>query len=211
MTMPKTWKHPDLGTFKFDDGWKTTVKIPAFKAFKYETGYDKEYPSGTYELAFSADNEADTPAQPLIAVAKKILENPDHIISLVTTALWDDISGHGPDSGMWWHGDLKKVLAHSKNVGTKMTAPKSAKDLLPFLELHTIQMREEEKARPARFGVNPFTREKLKLKPSPHVPACAELQFSAPFEVEHGLSILTDATTVLGIGYHLDVEPFKTK
>lgn len=36
-----------------------------------------------------------------------------------------------------------------------------------------------------------------------------ELSFSAPFEDEHGVGVMTDGQSVLGIGYSCDVTPFE--
>ena len=45
------------------------------------------------------------------------------------------------------------------------------------------------------------------------VPGCegpvVELSFHAAFEVEHGVGVLTDGETILGLGYSADVTPFE--
>lgn len=38
---------------------------------------------------------------------------------------------------------------------------------------------------------------------------CATIMFESTFEPEHGIGMLTDGNRILGIGYQMDVSPFR--
>jgi hypothetical protein len=109
--MGATWQHSELGQFDYDgSAWTKTIDVPAFQAFRYDTGYpNAPCSTGKYELAFEADDETDLPSADAVALAAALLANPEQVVAAVTAALWDDFNGRGPDSGMWWHGDLDEV------------------------------------------------------------------------------------------------------
>jgi hypothetical protein len=184
--MPSTWCHPELGKFKHDGiAWISTVSMPAFKAFAYDTGYSNARRStGKHELAFEADDEDETPSAAAVALADKVLANQKEMVCKVTEALWKDFTGQGPESGMWWHGDLDQV-AEAMDADEPPAGPE---DLLKVLQLSQVTVRKE---------VHGYK------KP------VVELSFHAPFEEEHGVSLLTDGKEILGIGYSSDVTPFK--
>jgi len=173
-----TWNHPQLGAFDYDVvGWVQTLQAPAFDAFEYDTGRQR----GQYRLIFEADEESELPSADAVALAAKVLANQVQLVPKVTAALWDDINGRGPDSGMWWHNDLAAVCEH-------LPALARPEDLLGIMGLsdimvHKLVFRDE---RPL-----------------------VELSFEAPFETEHGVGILTDGESVLGTGYSGDVIPFE--
>jgi len=213
--MAATWKHPELGTFKFDYGWVGTIKAPGFKAFAYDTGNGNAEPAtGRYKLSFEAKDEKDLPSPELIQVAQLLLADQAAIVSLITAALWDEFNGRGPKSVVWWYGNLKEV-AHAVVSGysnaPKSQTLKSARDLLAVLRLYDISILKEQKAAPSRVGVNPFTKQEMKFKPRPYQPPSAELNFHAAFEIEHGLGVRTDGKSVLGVGYWGEVQPFQSK
>lgn len=184
--MPSTWSHPKLGKFKHDGPtWLGTVSIPAFKAFAYDTGYSNARRStGKHELAFETDDKDETPSTAAVALADKVLANQKEIVTKVTEALWKDFAGEGPKSGMWWHGDLAQV-AEAMDADEPPAGPK---ELLKVLQFSRVAVRKE---------VHGYK------KP------VVELSFHAPFEEEHGVSLLTDGEEILGIGYTSHVTPFK--
>jgi hypothetical protein len=204
--MPATWKHPELGRFTFHHGcWTQTVNAPGFKAFDYDPGYGNDpIPSGKIPLRIEAKNERDKPSAELITVAIAVLADPPGIIELITSALWNDFAGEGPHSGMWWHGQIKELTE-------EMPSLKSPADLCDLLRLYSIRIRKPDPGRPEAFIVNPFTKQKVKARPRPPVPAAAEFDFHAPFEEEHGVGILTDGKSVFGVGYSSDVGPYRSE
>jgi len=184
--MPSTWSHPELGTFKYDGMiWVNKISMPAFKAFAYDTRYSNARRStGKHELAFEADDEEETPSAAAVALAAKLLANQKEMVSRLTKALWKDFTGEGPESGMWWHGDLDQV-AETMDADEP---PADEKELLTLLQLSQVTVRK---------GVDGYEKPVI------------ELSFHAPFEDEHGVGLLSDGVEIIGIGYSFDVTPFK--
>ena len=183
--MDANWTHPRLGVFTYDEDvntWAGEVEAPAFDAFTYDPGYTA---AGTYELTFEAEDDRDAPSAAAVTLAERVIANADDLVPAITTALWDDFNGRGPDSGMWWNGDLSTV---ADMTGSELLPPASADDLLALMQLFRISVRK---------GVNRYER------------PVVELCFWAAYEQEHSVGVLTDGKRVLGTGYHLDVEPFK--
>ncbi len=52
------------------------------------------------------DAESDLPNTEMALVASRARDHEAKLIPNVLAAIWDDFNGRGPDSGMWWHGDL---------------------------------------------------------------------------------------------------------
>ncbi len=172
--MAVTWTHPDFGTFKYDrddDAWVTTVKAPAFDAFTWE-----QEPTGERKLMIEADDPKDVPSKAAMAVAARVLAAQAELPGKVIRALWDDFNGRSGDSGMWWHGDLKEVALMSG----RHPAPKRAEDLLSAMRFVRIVIRKDADG---------------------YEKPVAELVFSAVFEEEHGVGVLTDGKEILGTGY----------
>jgi hypothetical protein len=138
-----------------------------------------------HKLVFAASGPSDAPSPAAIATAERVLANHASLVGVVTHALWEDFNGRGPGSGAC--GDLDAVAKAMKS--RKLPVPTNADDLLPAL-------------RPAAIIVREY--------PGYDAPM-AELMFDAAFEEEHGLSVLTDGQSVLGIGFNLDVLPFDFK
>jgi predicted DNA-binding WGR domain protein len=177
-----TWEHPKLGLFEYDgSAWTRTVKTPAFKAFRYEGSSTK------CELTFEADDESERPSRQAVSVAERLLANQEALAAKVAAALWDDFTGVGPNSGMYWHGDLDAV-AEGLEFEDTLKPPKKAADLPRLMQLTNIAIQKRKRGQD---------------KP------LAELSFAAAFEEEHGVGVLTDGKTILGIGYSADVSPFK--
>ena len=179
--MATTWTHPDFGTFKFDrdyDAWVTTVKAPAFDAFKWE-----QEPTGECDLLIEADDQKDIPSKAALAVAARVLAAQAELPGKVIRALWDDFNGRGGDSGMWWHGDMEQVAEMSGDH----PVPKRPEDFLSAMDFLRIVIRKEADG---------------------YEKPVAELTFAAAFEEEHGVGVLTDGKDILGTGYMGDAAVF---
>src|SRR5690349_21423027 len=104
--MAKKWKHRTLGEFAVDGSvWMRKMKVPAFAAFSYDTGYSNA-PRSTGEITLTLStwfgiDHLDEPTPGMIAVAEKIVGDPEETVGKVVAALWEDFNGRGPDSGMW--------------------------------------------------------------------------------------------------------------
>ena len=181
--MPATWKHPDLGEFKYHVEWTRPISIPGFASFTYDKG---DTSGSTVPLNFDADDEDDTPPDAAATVAMQLLANQVDLAAKVVNALWDDFNGRGPRSGMWWHNRLDEVTGAAEDLG--LSAPTKPADVAALLGLQGICIHREAD------GYNQ---------------PVAELQFAAAFEDEHGVGVLTDGINVPGIGYISDVRPFR--
>lgn len=177
-----TWDHAELGRFTHDGtAWTRSVKTPAFKPFRYDGASSK------CDLSFETDDESELPSPDAVAVGQRVLANQEALAAKVVAALWDDFTGKGPKSGMYWHGDLDAV-AEGMEFEDTLKPPKKAADLPRLMQLTNITIPKRRRGQD---------------KP------LAELSFAAAFEEEHGLGILTDGKSVLGIGYMADVTLFK--
>jgi hypothetical protein len=183
--MAATWEHPNLGTFTYQGtAWERTVSVPAFKAFSYDTGYPNAPRSeGWHTLAFAADGKKDLPTPAAVALAERVLANQAALVDKVKAAMWDDFTGRGPGSGMWWNGDLDQVAG----MMSRQDPPASADDVLRLMQLAAIWVCKNE------HGDGELV---------------VELAFHAAFEDEHGVGVLTDGENILGIGYMTDAAPF---
>ena len=176
------WEDPELGTFHFDGfGWTAQISAPSFDAFK--RGKRRGKTPKTYPLTFVTSSADEKPTPAAVALAKRFLSNQATLATKTAEALWADFVGTGPESGMYWHGDLDQV-AEGMDTGEP---PSSAAELFKLMILLAIQILTPE-GTPGTFAV--------------------ELNFDAKFEEEHGVGILTDGSEVIGIGYSGDVSPF---
>jgi uncharacterized protein DUF6985 len=179
-----TWEEPELGVFHFDGiGWIKKVEAPAFDAYQYRRTDLKTGSNERYILSIDANHEKELPSPDAVAVAKKVLAEQAALASKVADALWADFTGAGPHSGMYWHGDLDS-LAEGLETGMP---PASVRDLFALMSLSSIHIR--------------------KLSGRSEKPM-AELNFEAAFEEEHGVGVLTDGQSIVGIGYSHDASPF---
>lgn len=185
--IPKVWEHAEVGRFEYRGlGWHRWVSFPAFKMYSYDSGRLNSRPNnGQYSLAIGARNDTTPPSLGAIHLVNELLENHMVLAEFMRDALWDDINGTGPPSGNWWYGNLTKVREYFEC--DRLPPPMISNDLLPALQLESVLIDDS--------GV-------VYAKP------LAEFCFRASFELEHGLSILTDGRAVCGIGYSLEVEPF---
>ncbi len=186
MPTARIWEHPHGGSFTYANGaWTGKVSAPGFDTFAYDSGYrDADLGMGEYELSFEANDEADIPSDAAVAVAAEVVGNPSQLVSLIARTLWNDFNGQGPDSGMWWHGDLEMVCEGLE------PAPEGPDDLPGLMRLNRIMILQkiEEYQKPV-----------------------ARFDFAVAFDPEHGVSILTDGRTVLGAGNEIDVSPYESR
>jgi hypothetical protein len=186
----KTWKHQDLGAFAFGYlGWVTTRSLPAFKAFRYSSRPSGKS-SSKIKICFSdAEAPEDLPTPRAIAVAVKVIKNQESLAAKLKKSLFDDMNGRGSRSGMWWHGNIQSVIEYTADeTGKRKPMPlKVPADLERLLGDPMIVICESV------YGYD---------KP------CAIISFSALFEREHGVGILTDGVRILGLGDSVDVSPF---
>jgi hypothetical protein len=202
--MPMIWEDGQVGRFVFDEEcqrWETRVRSQTFNVFSYHWGKkqtDKGYesPDGWYELAIEDRNGTiDRPA--VINLALKVLSNQAALVEAVTNAIWEDLNGRGPESTMWWHGDLSfpecdvTGLKHSWIVDRLSEAELSlncSDGLLKLMRLQEMVIRDD-----VRGYKGPLV----------------EFRFDAAFEMEHGVGVLSDGDRILGTGYQIDVDLFQ--
>jgi hypothetical protein len=179
---PPKWKHPKLGLFHFEDGeWEATIKVPGYKAFAFVDQYSGK-PDGKFTLTFYADSPSEHPSDAAITLAQKIVTQPQKFTTLITQALWKDITGKGVNSGMWWHNNLVELR---ENMEAPAALFKKSSDLLKVLRLYRVQISDEPKP-------------------------TANFSFRSYFEPEHAVGVLINDKSVLGIGYAGDPEPFES-
>jgi hypothetical protein len=197
------WTDPQLGEFTFDDLcqlWETVVVAPAFDAFRYHWNMkptDPKYqpPDGRYALQIiDKDGTTDRPAA--VALAQKVLGNQVALVGAVIAAVWEDINGRGPESGMWWHGDFSfpkgdttglrqsSIINCLTEDGFVLDGPEDLKQLMRLCDIV------------------------IRNNVSGYNGSLVELGFDAAFEMEHGVGILTDGDQILGTGYRCDVDLF---
>jgi len=207
--MAATWSHPRFGSFVFDDfWWSTRITAPAFACFTYDPWPDnpKQY-DGTNELMLhvKADDSKNPPppAPAVLDVVTRVIERQSLLVPAVLDALWRDFYGLPPHSGMWWHGDLAEITATmdpdfelpdspealqawDKHVSSR-PLPDSPEVLYAWLRLASISGTES----------GPGYRRPM-----------VQLKFDTAIDEEHGIGVLTDGISVLGIGYGDDASPF---
>ena len=190
--MTNAWRHPELGKFAFEEfeGWAGRCKLPAFKAFRYRWGGKVGAGKSSFELVFTSDDENSEPSISAARLALKLVSNQEKLLGKVTRALWNDFHGRGPDSGMWWHGDLHTIDWNIKNAFAprKHSKLELVDDLFKVMDLKNISIAEC-----SYFSDRPF----------------ATFHFDAAIDEEHGIGVLTDVSRVIGIGYSADPSPFE--
>lgn len=171
-----TWSHEVLGELTHGSNcWVGEIGLPGFAKF------DLPLPVGRYELAIElvtpGENE---PSQDLVRVAEQLVEMEAQLADALPLAIWRELSGEGPDSGMWWYGGI------SSGELTQLTgpdAPQEPEDLVDWIELQGVGC--------GRHSVDG--------KPS------AVFRFATPWEEEHGgIGVLVERGIVTGIGYGCD-------
>lgn len=188
--MQDFWTDQKLGQFEYDgEKWTKSVPLPAFDAFDY---YIPKSAKGgqnnrEYEIVLEVDENERFPSQGAVALALRVIENQSNLVATITEALWEEFNGHGPDSGMWWHGGLDQVSVEPLN-GREIEI-KQASDIVPLMTLTTIRIGKVSDEDPTLI---------------------ADMIFDAHFEQEHGVSVLTDGNVILGTGYCGDAHRFES-
>jgi hypothetical protein len=197
--MPKSWSHPRIGTLTHDDiWWRREIVVPSLTPFTYvdvaRRGYNP--PPEPFELVLQCESEEMEPNEEMASLAATILDNESRLVPRLLDAVWADLNGRGPDSGMWWHGDLPNAyrggnwasVAFDALRGFGLPVPTSAEDLLQVLRPDELTIRRDF---------------------SPPKPWIGEFSFYSGFDVEHGVGVLTDGVDILGVGYSSDATRFK--
>jgi hypothetical protein len=189
----QTWKDAQLGTFMYDGHgwWSRTFELPAFSVFRYGGFNEPPAKAGSpiVDILFEADDEKGIPTEGEIAVARRTIDNHRQLVSEGIVALFKDILGKGPDSGMWWHSDIENVR---EMVSGRFVGPHESSLLEPE-DLHLLMGKPSIVVQESGYGYDQ---------------PCAIICFEAIFEPEHGIGLLTDGNRILGIGYQMDVSPF---
>ena len=189
-----TWSDSELGEFGFDQlGWSRKFDLPAFAVFEYG-GFSNSAVHGgrsSVTVVIEADHEDEMPTAEMIAVARLTIQNHQSLIDQGTTALFDDIDGDGPNSGMWWHGDID----HVREIVASRFYRRPMNPLTGPADLRTLLGRPSIIVQQRGYGYD-------------H--PCAIIAFEALFEPEHGVGLLTDGRSILGTGYQVDVSPYST-
>jgi hypothetical protein len=126
-------------------------------------------------------DEAVAPEEDVVVLAVRIVENLPTLIEAGIAAFWDDLNGRGPSSGMWWHGALGEAFEYCSAEPTDHTS------LYVVLQPSAIAL--------SSAGY---------LWDAP----TARIQFRSDIDEEHGVSFLTDGTSIIGTGYSHDSSPF---
>ena len=193
--MPTKWKHSELGSFSLSTefesrDWRGTLSLPAFACFKFRR-------SGPFKgtsrvaLVFRAWIDDFTPGTKEASLALRIVKNETELVKKIKRAVSMELCGTGPDSGMYWREEPEPLEECFETLRrAKIETPKIRPDHVDYLigaPSITIWVHDESPRR-----------------------AEAILDFSAAFEDEHGLVLLTNGSRILGIGFSDDPSPFET-
>lgn len=173
---PRVWCHPTLGEFtRGVSGWTGKIPLPGFAKF------DLPFPKGRYELVIAIESPDETePSSKLVGVAEKLVEGQAELADAIPLALWQELTGEGPDSGMWWHGGITAEEIPQLNGPEAPEGPDDLADWIELMGVQCVPLLDDDK------------------------PA-AEFRFSAPWEEEHGgMGVLVEEGAVTGIGYGCD-------
>ena len=172
------WNHPKLGDFAFDPEyqWWTGTLEPKVAW--------KRLAEQSIDVTFETESES-PPSTEHVAALAAVLANWEDLPNIVVCALWADINGEAPPSGMWWHGDIAAI--NEEFVEEGLTPIKASDDLYAILELEAVTVST------AFHGVQ------------------IELGFESDLDEEHGVGVLIEASAVVGIGYRVSVTPFKQR
>jgi len=192
--MTETWSHPELGTFKNDiEYWESSLPIPGFAIYplaeEMTSADDQPLPEGHVLFRFMAADDMNDDVPPTdgqVTSALAFLKDAEAIAPRILDALWADINGNGPDSGMWWHGGGIEKINESGMYEEIGAEPVTSKEAL----LQTLEF--------AGVVVGIFDD-----------PETIEVNFNPQWEEEHGVGVLIKNGEVVGLGYMMDAMPFK--
>lgn len=180
-----TWEHPTLGTFLYDYvGWSKEIELPAFSEYIYRRRGGQETRS-TVKLSFTSedlgDDRPEEPDKQAVGLADKVIANQELLNKRLLNAVWEDLNGRGPETGMWWHGDWRTIREMLVS-GWKTTPPPL--DSEADLNLHLGH---------AAIFIEPSHQD----YPKP----CVRFSFQSAIDPEHGIGVLSDGVRILGVGY----------
>lgn len=90
--MDPAWTHPSFGPFERKRStFFTTLTVPAFKKFSYDTGYPSA-PRSTGKVSFSfgpflSNEELAKPTREMVRLAERMLADPDKLVDAAAQAL----------------------------------------------------------------------------------------------------------------------------
>ena len=177
-----SWNHPELGPFKFHcNAWVREIPMLGFAETKDGTT--------EIELLIEADSESDTPSAALKELADQTIANHKSLLQFGIELLWNDFHGNGPDSGMWWHGNVEHIyeILDSRFGDRILDQPDG---LYSLLEKASVIIQA------SGYGID---------KP------CSIIGFESPVDVEHGIGLLSDGTRIVGLGYRSDPDAYLLK
>jgi hypothetical protein len=171
--------HPDVGEVTYNrrrNAWVGSIRLPALKTFTSMFAADEDnYIPGQCVLYLQAERD-DVPSAAAVALIERLVSNQEHLALAIASAMWDDFTGKGRPSGMYWHGHLDQVEDAYDSGLPPIDGPGA---VFAWMRPDLVIVRHSG----------------TKAVGSPII----EINFSAPFEIEHGVAVLTDGTAVLGI------------
>ncbi len=190
-----TWEHPTLGTFDYDFvGWSRELEIPSFAQYGYVRGGG--YKLGQkVKLSFESEDRGDDrpiePSNDAILLANKIISNQQSLNERVLNAVWEDLNGRGPDTGMWWHGDRHTIHEAIHSEWRSTPPPLDAKQ-----DLYKLMGR-------ACIYVKPNHQDYKRI--------CSLIAFDSAIAPGHGIGVLCDGQRILGVGYSYCVSLYRNE
>jgi hypothetical protein len=191
----KTWKHPQLGTFTMRARfgrhlWENVLDLPAFAIFKFSrNGRFRGVKKLRCEIV-GRESES-TPLKSTIHLCERIAKNQDKLVRNIRDSLFQDINGEGKDSGMWWRHDpiefavLCCEFLREKTRFSRVYHPEQIEMLIGGPTITIDQYSSDSKAPLAMINVSTY------------------------FKDEHGLGVLTNGNSVLGLGYAGEASPYR--
>ena len=190
----KKWTHSELGEFVFNGfAWDQQRLLKAFSIFPY-VEYPKtskwDHKTPLVDISFESFEDENVPTQQQVKTALTVLSNHEKLIEEGLMALFDDIKGTGPGSGMWWRFEMDVIkdrfeYKHPNFVPYVFDQPEHLHMMLgsPSISVCESNLGSEN--------------------------SYANLCFEACFEPEHGVGLLTDGQSIIGLGYSGEARPFK--
>lgn len=197
--MKEAWHHPRLGEFVSTGYgfWDGHVKFPSLRAFTFSnSGTRSELQNHLLEVVFECESDDGQPDEEMAQLAEAIIQNGTRLIDQALQAFWEDLNDRGPDTGMYWHGDLSFPSLGENNSSIVaeliseqgLPVPARWEDLRNVMSLKSLRIRRD--LAPPKRWVGVFC-------------------FEAAFDIEHGVGILTDGSNIIGIGYAGDADRFR--
>lgn len=162
------------------DDFRWTADIPFPSGF-----WCKEHTTVECEI-FSPDEEGneEQPDSQHLKVMQMIIKNHQSLCETLRQEFFKELQGKRPGNMWWSNRSLDEFLKEAFEESDPLTSSlKSASDLTQLLKFPSLEIHSEL----PKYGVQTV---------------CAAVVFSAPFEQEHGLAIVTDGKEFLASGFH---------